>query len=148
MKQPKDYLNGKIYKIINPDKPGLVYYGSTINTLEKRMIGHRTPSNTCCSKVLFDGNGIPEIILVEKYPCNSKIELNRREGEYQNGNECINYKIAGRTRSEYYIDNTERILKTQNVKFECECGGQYCRQNKLRHINTIKHQTYISSNSE
>ena len=33
------YQNGKIYLIYSKDYP-LMYYGSTVNTLEKRLVGH------------------------------------------------------------------------------------------------------------
>ena len=45
------------------------------------------------------------------YPCNSKQELERKEGEYQLTIECINTKIAGRTPKEHYQDNRESMLK-------------------------------------
>ena len=55
-----------------------------------------------------------KIELVELYPCNSKIELERREGHYIKDNECVNRIIVGRTKLEYYSDNKERIK--QKVK--------------------------------
>lgn len=32
-----------------------------------------------------------------------------------------------------------------NEKFECPCFGRYTRQNKLTHLKSIKHQTYLKS---
>ena len=38
-----------------------------------------------------------KIELVENYACNSKEELNAREGFYIQNNECVNKLVAGRT---------------------------------------------------
>ena len=149
------YQNGKIYKLISKEMPGLVYYGSTYTTLKKRMSVHASPSNKSCSKLLF-GYGTPEIILIEDYPCSSKKELARREGEYHRGNECINKNVAGRTHKEYrddnkektkiyYIDNKEIINERKREKYDCECGGKYTRCHKASHIKSKKHQEFISS---
>ena len=39
--------------------------------------------------------------LIENYPCNSSVELHRREGELQISLACINKSVAGRTDKEY-----------------------------------------------
>tara|TARA_B110000914_G_C15455174_1_gene443008 strand:+ start:503 stop:940 length:438 start_codon:yes stop_codon:yes gene_type:complete len=138
------YQNGKIYKIISKEMPGLVYYGSTNQTLKRRMTIHASPSNTSCSKLLF-GYGIPEIILIKDYPCNSRKELEIEEGKYHRGNECINKNVAGRTDKEYREDNKDKISEQSRVQYDCECGGKYTRVNKSHHIKTQKHQEFISS---
>ena len=56
-----NYKEAKIYKIINDEMPGLVYYGSTCNNFSKRMCQHKTPHNKCRSQVLFE-YGNPQII--------------------------------------------------------------------------------------
>ena len=43
----------------------------------------------------------------EDYPCNSKKELDAREGEYQKNNDCVNKRVAGRTKKQHYEDNKE-----------------------------------------
>ena len=159
MESINKYQNGKIYKIISKEMPGLVYYGSTIQTLKQRMTKHMNSSNTSCSKALF-AYGTPEIILIEDYPCCSRKKLERREGEYHRGNECINKYVAGRTDKEYYIDNKEIISEQNKIyrennkeiiseqkkeKYDCECGGKYTRGHKARHIKSDKHQAFISS---
>ena len=107
MESINKYQNGKIYKIISKEMPGLVYYGSTIQTLKQRMTKHMNSSNTSCSKALF-AYGTPEIILIEDYPCYSRKELEIEEGKYHRGNECINKNVAGRTDKEYREDNKEK----------------------------------------
>ena len=109
-----DYQKGKIYKIVN-DKLGLTYYGSTTQILSQRMGGHIANKKKFdkgkCTNVssfqLLDGN--QKIYLVEKYPCNDKIELLKRERYYIENNECVNKCIPTRTMKEYYIDNKYKI---------------------------------------
>ena len=50
-----------------------------------------------------------KIELVELYPCNSKMELEKQEGRYIKENHCVNKHIAGRTNIEYYNDNKEQV---------------------------------------
>jgi hypothetical protein len=113
-----DYQNGKIYKIVN-DKLGLTYYGSTTQILSQRMGGHiankkRFDTGKCnnvSSFKLLDGN--QKIYLVEKYPCNDKNELERRERYYIENNDCVNKCIPSRTNKEYRIDNKDKIKQYQ-----------------------------------
>ena len=164
----KNYSKGKIYCLVNDDMIGLIYYGSTIQTLKKRLTKHRSDNKagkTCTSKYLFEV-GEPEIILLENYPCKSEKELLRREGYYHRNFECVNENIAGRTRQEYRIDNKELILeyykdnkelilekrkkyRKDNIeklkeKFKCICGGRYITQHKASHFKTKKHKEYLS----
>ena len=104
-----EYLNGKIYKLVC-EITGEVYIGSTIRSLEDRLYNHVNKYNSTCSKQIIDRNKY-YIEQLESYPCNSKQELERKEGEYQRAFECININIAGRTKLEYYEDNKERISK-------------------------------------
>ena len=111
-----DYSQGKIYKIISSECD-LVYYGSTVETLKIRLQKHKSSYNLFLKgkkrpmtsfQILEKGNY--DIVLVEDYPCNSKEELQLREGEYIKNNQCVNHNVAGRTPEEYYEDNHERIL--------------------------------------
>jgi len=107
-----DYSLGKIYmiypKVDNADD-GDVYYGSTVDTLSRRMSSHRTVKK-CNSKLLFDKYGLENcfIELVEEYPCETKQQLNRKEGEYIRNHKCVNKNIAGRTHKEWYDDNSDK----------------------------------------
>jgi len=121
-----DYQQSKIYKIINHELKGLVYYGSTTTTLKQRLSCHKTLN--CSSKALFSV-GTPEIILLEYYPCETKAELLKRERVWIEGNECVNHYIPGRTDKEYYQDNKDK-LKDQNKKWKSE--------NKEKEMNTRK----------
>ena len=142
--EKEKYQNGKIYKIINPEMPKVVYYGSCYRPLKNRMIGHRSSSNKCSSRLLFDF-GTPEIVLVENYPCNSKKELERQEGKYQVANQCINIKTSGLTISEQNKKYNDANKHKINKKYNCSCGGKYTHNHKSTHNKTLKHTNFISS---
>ena len=105
-----NYQNGKIYKLVGN---GLTYYGSTCDELYKRLYNHKKKNNKCKSKLLFDSGDKVEIILVEKFPCNDKIELQQRERYYIENNECINKQIPTRTLKEYRDDNKDKIKQRE-----------------------------------
>tara|TARA_R110000787_G_scaffold106302_1_gene213963 strand:+ start:356 stop:892 length:537 start_codon:yes stop_codon:yes gene_type:complete len=113
-----DYKNGIIYRLVCNDT-GEVYIGSTTYSIEDRLKIHQQPNQGCCSKQIIDRNNYA-IEILETYPCDSKHELRRKEGEYQKTMKCINLRIAGRTDAEYYKDNKER---------RCEYGRIYHQEN-------------------
>lgn len=109
------YQKGKIYKIVseNTDK---VYYGSTCNILSKRLSQHR--KNYKCYlngkynfvssfNVIEHGNA--KIYLVEEFPCNNKMELEKRERYHIEHNECVNMIIPSRSRKEWVKDNKTHL---------------------------------------
>jgi len=151
-----NYQNGKIYMIWGGDDR---YYGSTIDTLSRRF-GKHTSSSNCKSRIIFDKYGVKncKIELVELFPCNSKEELNAREGFYIRNNTCVNRCIAGRTKKEYHEEHKEHINEYQkNYKIAnreilnekakkqivCECGGHYSLRNKIQHEKSKKHQSFL-----
>ena len=161
-----NYQNSMIYKIVNDEMPNMVYYGSTCNTLRQRFSEHKTNYNRCSSKKLFEF-GKAQIILVEKFPCNDRIELNQRERFYIENNECVNKNIPIRTPKEYkekkkewyeankekitdqkkewYEANKERFNEKKKEKTDCECGGKYIHAHRARHFKTEKHKNYIKN---
>ena len=121
-----DYNNGRIYFIepICEHEDNEFYYGSTLQTLSKRMGVHRNDYNRWKdgkrNKVmcfdLFEKYGIEncKIYLVELYSCKSKEELEAREGYYIRNCNCNNKLIPGRTKQEYYNDNKDKFKKYAN----------------------------------
>ena len=107
------YLNGKIYKIVDVGYTKC-YIGCTIQTLSVRMSGHRSKqkalNNLCNSRMLFDEFGMDncKIELIENFPCQSKEELNKREGFFIMSTECVNKHMTGMTKSEYDKDYREK----------------------------------------
>jgi hypothetical protein len=109
-----DPSHGKIYKLTNV-KTDAVYIGSTCQTLEDRFRQHcikyykwakmkgkkkREYKGLISYKVFKDG--FTSITLVEDYPCNSILELRKREGKaIRDHTSTVNKKIAGRTKKEW-----------------------------------------------
>tara|TARA_R100001198_G_scaffold62131_1_gene36216 strand:+ start:37 stop:573 length:537 start_codon:yes stop_codon:yes gene_type:complete len=107
-----DYQKGKIYKLWSPQGgEDEIYYGSTIDDLRKRKANHKNKNNDCNSKILFEKYDDVRIEVIEEYPCDSKAELVKKEGEYIRNNKCLNKFIPDRKMKEYYQDNKERIQK-------------------------------------
>mgnify|MGYP003677989205 FL=1 len=120
-----DYQQGKIYKIWSPQSDK-VYIGSTVQTLSKRMTEHRKPSRQMRTPSILIGLGDAKIELIELCPCNSKMELIRREGQIIRETNCINPEIPGRTKREYEIDNKEHIAEVK--KEYREKNAEYLKQ--------------------
>lgn len=167
-----DYKNGKIYKIIDNSYTKM-YIGSTTQPLSKRFWFHKGSYKSWLknnkyknsSFDLFDEFGIEncKIELIENYPCNSKEELERKEGEHIKNNNCVNKVIAGRTKKEHYEDNKDKLkeinklnkilnkdkYKEQQKEYRqkdiiCECGRSYKQGSKSKHIKTNVHKSKIN----
>lgn len=167
------YQRGQIYKIVSPDF-SKCYIGSTCEDLKQRFARHKYQytqfkkhgkENQRSIISLFNEFGVENcrILWIENCPCNSKKELEKREGEIQKETDCINKQVAGRTDKEYYYDNIEwekeRKKKDRqqnpekykernrhnNAKIHfCEiCNCEIKLRNKLRHQLTQKHQNYL-----
>ena len=134
------YQNSKIYKIVSPSHPELVYYGSTTQLLCKRMALHRQNfklnKSSSSKQILQYEDAI--ILLVENYVCNNRDELNKKEGEYILNNDCINKNIAGRTQKEYRIENKEKVIQLtkqwqeENKEYLKEYKKQWFLNNKKK----------------
>ena len=142
-----------------------IYIGSTTQMLAKRFHTHKNDYKLYLAgkrhyvtsfKLLEHGDAYIE--LLEAYPCNSKTELERREGQLIRELECINKNIPGRTKKEYYQDNRDKrleqmkkykeankdkIKERENQKHNCSCGGRYTHRNRSRHMKSPKHRRYI-----
>ena len=129
-----DYQLSKIYKLYSNEGPE-VYIGPTTQPLCKRKVEHKS-SKKYSSKILFEKYENVIIELLEYWPCNTREELNKKEGEYIRITDCINKNIAGRTDKEYYEDNSDKF-KEYNKKYEKENADnikqrkkEYQEQNK------------------
>ena len=82
-----DYQNGKIYTLRCYTDKELVYVGSTTKKLCDRKSNHKFNSIRCPENYFYktvENNGGWDnwyIELVENFSCNSKSELEKREGE-------------------------------------------------------------------
>jgi len=132
----RDYSKGKIYKIVvNTDEEYKPYVGSTIQGLAERMGGHRSDykiwkngkTGKCFSYDLFDKFGVDKckIILLEEYPCDSKMKLLMKEREWYDKMECcnkvkpfINKEEIIEYKKEWYETNKEQILEQRKEYYE------------------------------
>ena len=111
-------MKGKIY-IIRSHQTEDVYYGSTIQKyLSSRLASHNANykkylngkyENVSSFSIIQYADAYIE--LVEEIECQTKEELKTREGEYIRHNECVNKRIAGRTKRQYYDEERDKILK-------------------------------------
>lgn len=139
------YEKGKIYKIVD-NTNGDIYIGSTIKTLQKRLIAHKADYNSWLNGndtsyyTSFEilKNNDYHIELLEDYPCNSKKELEKKETEYIKNNNCLNMKLPVRSLAEYYEDNKERLkeehrnYKLNNKQKVDEYNKNYREKNKIQ----------------
>lgn len=118
-----DYSKGKIYKIVAPD--GSDYIGSTTQELNIRFSKHKSDYRRWkdgkmrfTSFELFEKYGIDKckIELIELFPCNTRKELELREGEIiRESLTCVNKNIIGRTREEWRVVNCDKISEQKRI---------------------------------
>ena len=143
------YERGKIYKLVNEEFPDLVYYGSTIKKLSRRLTNHRADSKikNNSSKILFS-KGECKIILIENYPCKSNLELFKKERQYIENNDCINKCIPSRTNKEWMKANKDKMREWHKKYREenREKVNQWARDYKSKNrekINEIQKEKII-----
>jgi hypothetical protein len=156
------YKRGKIYKIISQSHPEIYpYYGSTIQkTLAERMGNHRgqykgytngKQRSYCTSYKLlcFDD---AQIILVEKYSCESKDELVAREAYYIRKYNCVNKIIPDRKTPEYfkkyYQENKDKIMAQREYRIDDikQKQKEWYRKNKQKADEM--HREYYEQNKQ
>ena len=153
----RDYKQGKIYTIRCKYDDSLIYVGSTVERLCVRMSKHRGKSkrDECINKPLYQEVNKTTwddwyIELYEDCPCESKEQLNKREGQIIREIGTLNKQIAGRTKKEFYRENFEKIREKQkqyrrdNTVHLKEINKQYRRENAAR-LNENKKQYYIDN---
>lgn len=121
------YKDGKIYKITSK-QTDKIYVGSTIQTLNKRFISHKTRykcgnhHNMASCEILKYDDAIIE--LIEDYPCESKTELEKREQHYMDLYKDI---IVNKQNTTRFCEHN----KQRHICKECQ-GGSICEHNKQR----------------
>jgi len=112
-----DYSKCKIYQIkdtINDD----IYVGSTCQPLMKRMASHKIDSKQNLRIPLYNlfnelGKDNFYIELYDEYPCENKIELEKKEGEITRQIGTLNQRIAGRNHEEYLKEEKDKVKLSQ-----------------------------------
>lgn len=160
-----NYQNARIYSIRSYQTDS-VYYGSTCQPLSKRLSCHKSDYKrwlegkhndvTSYEIVKYDDAYIE---LFENFPCESKEQLLKREGQIiRANNDAVNKIVAGRTYAEYYADNKDKLDDYQRLCYDankeeiqakqcvhcvCICGGKHSATNKTHHYKALKHINYM-----
>jgi hypothetical protein len=151
-------MKGIIYKI-TCNETGDVYYGSTTQSLNKRLSLHKSgykrwkegKSKLVTSYNIID-RGNYSYSLIETVECEDKRQLEQRERYYIENNECINKVVVGRTSKEYHKEWYENNKETMK-----ECNKEYYKTNKEAIIeqqkayyeaNKDKRRKYVEANKE
>lgn len=125
---------GKIYKLIS-DNTDKIYIGSTCSSLTLRLIKHKHNYNcflkgkgSSVSSYPLLSLGNVKILLLEKFPCETKKQLNARERYFieQHRDICLNKTILTRTPKEYVEDHRDAITKYQK-----KYNADYYQKNKI-----------------
>lgn len=132
------YNRGKVYKIVSPST-NLVYIGSTIQPLHKRLREHRNKytqflkgkyNNVTSFEIMKYGDA--EIYLIELCDCNSKMELERCERSHIESIECVNKHIPGRSKKEYYIENKDKFKQYRYDNRDKSKQYRYDHKDKMK----------------
>ena len=123
-----DYQKGKIYQIKNTIDDD-IYVGSTVQSLNRRMVTHKYDAKQLQHKPLYQnmneyGFGKFFVELIEEYPCNSKLELLAREGYWIRERGKLNKQVAGRSFKEWYNDNITALTQQWNARYENNRSNQ------------------------
>ena len=148
------------------------YIGSTCKTISQRLKQHEYDYKRYLNDKFnyiksFDILQLDDytISLLEKVNCDTQEELNAFEGHYikKFKDFAVNKMVMGRTRKQHYQDNKEEIQEyqkqykldnkvilneKQREKILCDCGIQYTKANKARHMKTTHHKEYMADQDD
>jgi hypothetical protein len=141
------YKNGKIYRLINTID-NEEYIGSTCHRLSKRLSVHKCHAKTKGDIKVYKylneiGWDNVRIILVQEFPCESKMELERQEAHWiRELKPSLNCVIPRRTNKERYEDNKEVLLERKKEYYAMNIDKVREKQGKYRAENTEKLREY------
>jgi len=177
-----DFSKGLIYKLCSNDTDIKdIYVGST-TSFKHRKYNHKSICyneknknyNSYVYKFIRENGGWEawNMILVESYPCKTRLELEKREREIiEQLKSTLNKNIPTRTkkeycydnkehrkeyneknkeklkeqRKEYLIKNKEKIAEYNKQTITCECGAITRKSHLERHKKSKKHQNNINA---
>lgn len=149
------YRNGKVYRMNVGDE---FYIGSSCAPLPKRKGQHKDkmkkfPLRRLYQKVLEVGWENVSIVLVEEYPCENKMELERRERYWIDELQpSLNTYVPTRTKKEHYEANKDTILQKTKEYREAnkDFYKQYNKNYHEAHKETLAHKNkeYREANKE
>lgn len=140
----RNYENSKVYAIRSNDSDN-IYIGSTTSSLSKRLSDHRTQFKAWLNQstkpyytsfeILKHPNHYIE--LMEEYPCENKMQLEKREGELirKHKGKAVNKVINGRTVKERYYDTHEKQLQDKQKYHNSDKGKEKNTEYRETHKN-------------
>ena len=137
----KTLINPKIYLIEN----NACNSKEELHAIERKFI----ESNECVNKVIpgrtdkewRDQNKESLTLKKKEYRESHKDKNKEYSQEYFQNNK----ELLLKRQKEYREKNREKINEKKKEKFNCDCGGHYCRSGKSYHLKSKKHIKYINS---
>jgi hypothetical protein len=178
-----NYKNGKIYAIIDKVDEEVLYVGSTTNQVYNRMGNHRFKARDVngrnynqpiYKKMRIVGIDNVGVIEVEKFSCNTRTELEKREQFWIDDLEpSENCKQAGVEATGYayhkaYAENNKESVKAAKRKyacankekihayreiyrkllFKCSCGREIANGERSSHMKSKNHHNLLKIKEE
>ncbi len=154
---------GRVYSIRSHSRPDLIYYGSTKETLSRRMAGHRSAykmylngkhPNQTSFRLLELGDDYIELVQLVEFT--EKAQLHAVEGGFIREHQCVNKFIPCRNAVQYHIDNRAKInarsaaydavnAAYKQEKHDCPCGGKHTTKHKPAHVRTARHTSWLAT---
>ena len=139
------YKNAKIYKIVD-NTNGNIYIGSTCKKLCQRIAQHRAHYKQylngnfgCITSFKILENGDYDIILIEEVKdCENKEQLRAIERYYIENLECVNKRIEGRAKQQYYEANKD--IMSEKSKIHYEANKDIINDKRREHYEANKDQ--------
>ena len=158
MELENKYNNSIVYKIVC-NVTGLVYIGSTTQTIYERLNGHKRAYKCFLGgnyhfvtsfKVLENNNYY--IKKIKSYNVESKEELHIKEAYWIKKYESVNKVIPNRTPKEYREVHKDELIAYQSEYYENNKSELLAYQNNYRIENkieiSIKHKEYRDKNKD
>lgn len=147
------YRNGKIYRLVNSVDTE-IYVGSTCTSLSKRIYKHKSDAKEQTDRRVYAhlnpiGWDNVDIILIEEYPCQNKMELERRERHWiETLKASLNTYLPTRSHKEYDEDNKEKRHEyyEENKKLILENKREYYEKNK--EVIAENKREYVENNKD
>jgi hypothetical protein len=146
-------LKIKMYKIyeIRCNETDEVYIGKTTRTLNDRLSQHKEKGNNTSSKQIILRR---DYIMSQIDECDNEEESIFLESYYiRNTDNCVNIKIPGRNKKQYYDENKDEILERnkiyygENREYFLEYAKEYREENRDEILEYAK-EYYITNIDE